>query len=72
MEEMVHAAFTLMYMKITSYIFPENWDVTVQQILCKTVFLWGSRARSLAHPFAGLQSEKKGSPVCSLLAGKYA
>lgn len=64
--------FMLMFMKTTRDICPGNWDVLVQQILCKAVFVLGSRARNMAHPFAGLQLGKKGSSVCSLLARKSA
>jgi hypothetical protein len=74
MEGMVCAALTCVYKKKKSQVTfpPENWDVIEQWILRKTVFLWGSRAGNVAHLFAGLKPEKKGSSVFSLPSGKGA
>lgn len=64
MEGVVQAAFT-------GDIFPENWDIRAANTM-QNCFHWGSRAGNAAHPFAGLQLEKKGSFVSSLLSGKSA
>lgn len=69
---MVHEAFTSVVIKITGDIFPRKLGHSGTANTMQNCFRWESRARSVTHPFAGLQLEKKGSFVGSLLAGKSA
>lgn len=58
-----------MFIKITSDIFPENYNKRVQQILYKTVFLLGRGVRKVMHPLWKISSGEQKQLCLQLVPG---